>query len=868
MCSSYIANRFLLSSLFVPLLVAQQSGQTAFEKLHHALRLADLYNWADAAPDFAEAEGMFLAAGDQRNALYAKLGAIRANSEQHPLVETSAQLGKELESNPILQSDKELRMFCLIVKGDIDGELDSRTMREDWQQVSALAHELGNAKWQYRALAQLGIAAFYDGDLDTARKNVGGALAEAAKNGDAGAQIRYMTVLGNGLVESKMYEQALPYFENAWKIAAATPDAGFAFTTNEDRVMALVGLRQLEAAQRLDDEIMERAGKENRYLHQAVALYLAAGIARARGDRTTASAILERTITLSHAHGFIREIADSQALLSELFQESGDLGKAEHFATLAAASTQECGDIWSVPQRLKTLAEVEVRQGKFAEADEVYDRASAFIDSLVGNYSSVLEKTAVISASSEIYTEHFSLIARHFHQMLRAYSIVEQVRGRILADQLMSGSVRSGEAANTERTISRLWIKLLTPTAPREIQRIRDQIFVAEQARWVTPDISILKAHSRETVSLARVQQSLDPTMVILEYVVADPQSYCLVITQSSARTVELPARQRIEALTETYLKAVRSKQSGEAEGRRLYDAILQPITEVKSKMDLVVVPDGRLHMVPFDALVDNGGKFVVETRSVTYAPSATGFFLLTKQGKIPRTFSHTLLAVGGVPYSGGELKEGARTRGYDPASLSDLPASRDEAEAANLAVHDPSNTMLLGANATETAFKYADLAHYRYIHLAVHGFASNVDPDRSAVLLLSDPARGEDGFLQASEIVQMRLNADMVVLSACDTALGPVEGEEGIAALSRAFLLAGARSVVSTLWSIDDTFSSFFMKQFYGHLAAGAPPSLALAAAKRDMIGKYGRSAPPYYWAAFIIEGAAGHAAPVLAQK
>jgi CHAT domain-containing protein len=173
-----------------------------------------------------------------------------------------------------------------------------------------------------------------------------------------------------------------------------------------------------------------------------------------------------------------------------------------------------------------------------------------------------------------------------------------------------------------------------------------------------------------------------------------------------------------------------------------------------------------------------------------------------------------------------------------------------------------------LGADATESAFKRADLAHYRYIHLAVHGFASNVDPDHSALLLRSDAAHGEDGFLQASEIVRMRLNADMVVLSACNSALGPIEGEEGIAALSRAFLLAGARSVVSTLWSIDDTFSSFLMKQFYEHLAAGVSPALSLAEAKRDTVSKYGRSAPPYYWAAFIIKGAASRPTQPQAQK
>ncbi len=857
--------------LILPTLTPPAEAQTqpsATERLQHALRLADLYNWAAAGPDFVEAEKLFRAAGDERNALYARLGVIRSQSEQHPLPDTAAQLGRDLALNPLLQSDKQLRMFCLIVKGDIDGEFDGRAMRDDWQQVASLSGDLGDEKWRYRALAQLGIAAFYDGDLETARKNVATALAEATKDGDAGAQIRYMTALGTGLVESKLYEQALPYFENASKIAAATPDAGFPFNTDEQRVTALIGLRQFDAAKRLDDEIMARAQQENRLLHQALALDLAAGIARGRGDRPRAIDLLERTAALSKAQGFARELADAHSQLSEMFLQAGELAKAETSASLAAEATEASGDLWSVPQRLKILAELETRQGKYAAADDAYDRASAFFDSLVGNYSSVLEKTAALNAASEIYAEHFSLVAQRFHETAKAYSIVEQVRGRILADLLTSGSARSADAANVEKTIARLRLKLMTRSSPREVQQIRSQMFLAEQARWVTPDISILSARSRETIGLSRVQQSLSPSTVVLEYVVADPNSYCLVITRSNARIVELPAKQRIEALTAAYLNAIRAKKSAEVEGRRLYDAVLQPVSEMKQKDSLVVVPDGRLHLVPFDALVDGAGKYVVESHTVTYAPSATGFFLLTTHERQQQKFTHTLLAVGGVPYSGGELKQAALTRGYDPNNLTDLPASGDEVRAAESAVHDPSNTLLIGASATETALKREDLARYRYIHLAVHGFASNVDPDRSALVLRSDPAHGEDGFLQASEIVQMRLNADMVVLSACDSGLGPVEGEEGIAALSRAFLLAGAKSVVSTLWSIDDTFSSFFMKQFYGHLASGTPPVSALAAAKRDMLTRYGQSAPPYYWAAFVIEGAADRTATRPTQK
>jgi CHAT domain-containing protein len=215
-------------------------------------------------------------------------------------------------------------------------------------------------------------------------------------------------------------------------------------------------------------------------------------------------------------------------------------------------------------------------------------------------------------------------------------------------------------------------------------------------------------------------------------------------------------------------------------------------------------------------------------------------------------------LAVGGVPYSPAQLKQAAITRGYDPEALSDLPASKDEVVAAEAALHGPGNLLLIGPRATESAFKRAATSPYGVIHLAVHGYASTTERNGSALVLLSDPAAGEDGFLQASEIVQLPLKSDLVILSACDTAIGPLEGEEGIAALSGAFLLAGARSVVSTLWSVDDTFSLFLMKQFYKHLAAHEPAAVALTAAKRDMLRKYGAAAVPYYWAGYTLEGAA----------
>ncbi len=294
-------------------------------------------------------------------------------------------------------------------------------------------------------------------------------------------------------------------------------------------------------------------------------------------------------------------------------------------------------------------------------------------------------------------------------------------------------------------------------------------------------------------------------------------------------------------------------------EARNLYDALVRPIGEAPQKQSLIIVRDGPLHLVPFDGLREASGRYVAETRTVIYSPSATTFYLLTEQKPRPRIAKTALLAIGGIPYSRSPMNRSGLTRGYDRGGFVDMPSSADEVRIAQAAFAKKETKVLLGPSATEAAFKAAGLSEYRVIHLAVHGFADSTFPDRAALVLLSDRLAGEDGFLQVSEIVQLRLDADLVILSACDTAVGPLRGQEGIANLSKAFLLAGARMVVSTLWEIDDSSSLFLMKRFYAHLSANRSAASALTAAKRDMLRTFGRKAIPYQWAGFTVEGAPG---------
>ena len=160
--------------------------------LKRALHFGDLYNWADAGPLFVQAEELYAARGDKRDALYAHLGRMRSTMEQLSLPEVSEELENALEGNPLLQSDRELRLFCLMVLGDIDGEIDAAPMRRDWEAALKVAHELGDKKLENRASGELGFALFLEGDMASARQRVASALMGALLLGDTGAQIRYL----------------------------------------------------------------------------------------------------------------------------------------------------------------------------------------------------------------------------------------------------------------------------------------------------------------------------------------------------------------------------------------------------------------------------------------------------------------------------------------------------------------------------------------------------------------------------------------------------------------------------------------------------------------------------------------------------
>lgn len=850
--------RSFCAALFFCLFIAVRFAcpdESGYHLLNQAEYFADLYNWRVACPLFRKAELVLQRAGDRRNAMYARIGGLMLGSTA-PILEQSHELADLLATDPLFRQDKDLRLFALTVKGALDREIDQASSRRDWTEVMRLGTELGRTKWIYRAEGELGLADYYDGNVASAQRKVSAALIAAMKHGDVGAEVFFLSATAEGYHLQKLSQtEAIEYAEKAIAIASAHPDVGSPKVANEVMIQGLAGTGKPAEAEELVRKLLNDPNLD--YPERVDYLTSAGDVDLTQSSFQAAISYYDRALLVAERHGAFRETADLQGTLSNIYLSLGKFPKSEELARNACTTLERFGGLPLLPAKLDLLGQVLIAQRKYDEADRVYEEAENLQDTLIGKAGSMVVQTAVITGADQLYSHHFALLADHFSDVDAAYDVVGQGRGRALVDLLLSHASATPQAVDTERVISKLQLQMMLLRSPEQIKRQKEAIFVAEQARAVNPDFTLLGTKHFRPIPVRTVQQTLGRSDVLLEYVVTEPSSYVLVLTSASEKIIKLAGRRTIQDLVAKYVGAIRQREDARTEARNLYDVLLGKIPSRDSKSNYIVVPDGCLNLLPFDALVDQHDQYVVQSHFVTYAPSATTLYLLRSR-RVAGEKANALLAVGGVPYGlrGGTVSsQDAQDERGEP--LQNLVTSEPEVDAAAAAIKNPANEELEGPRATETNLKRALTQGFGYIHLAVHAFSSD-DPDRASLVVLSDASKGEDGFVQASEIVQMRIPAKLVVLSACETNVGPIQGEEGVSALSTAFLLAGARTVVSTLWPIEDQTSFILMKSFYLHLAKGESSAESMTNAKRDLLSKFGVKSLPIYWAGFVVEGSA----------
>lgn len=414
--------------------------------------------------------------------------------------------------------------------------------------------------------------------------------------------------------------------------------------------------------------------------------------------------------------------------------------------------------------------------------------------------------------------------------------------------------------------------------ALRRLNKTRDQH--QELLKSSAPRYAALKYPEPLDLSALHDHHVLDPETILLAYSVSEQKVFLFVIEADRKRKLDiftLPVNEEtLEKHIRLLYRLIQTRQPVEVFTElctTLYSVLVKPAEErIARNKRVVIIPDGPLHNLPFSVLIRDTGEISAETPVTEYLAqwkpiqtvvSATVYEQLKGNGN--DIDNDTVIAFGNPAYQRDIKASKPESDTYLRAAilrglkLSPLPGTKDEVEVIG-GLYKEKATLLVGENATEEQAKELS-STVSIIHFACHGFVDNLFPLDSALALTIPEEFGSDhenGLFQAWEIMQdVRLNADLVTLSACATAQGKLMSGEGIIGLTRAFQYAGAKSVLASLWSVSDLSTKEFMTLFYRNLIKGKNKGEALQAAQKVMINDESTDmSHPFHWAAFTLIG------------
>ncbi len=828
--------------------------------LQEANRLSWLGNWHSAGPLYENAERVFKAKRKRTEEVYARIGRVRAQGPSGSAEDISRSLQAEL-NNPLVQLDPQLRLWCLAAQAAVELEIDVPSSKQHWGEVLEIASKLGESKWVTRAQGELGIIAFVQGDTGTAVRLVGGALASALESGDHAEQVRLLSMLGTGYNEVHRYEESLWFFQHALSIAGKTRDIGFPYIAHEGRAAAWSATGKTAEASEELKQVLAVATSQSRRDEEAGALALLGENSIRQGDYDGAKLHFSRAAEIASNGKFYRTLIQVLSDQAVIYREEGDWSAAAKALTDGLAVSRRLGDTYNLPKNLTALAEVNAAQGMTKTAERLFRAAEGVMDGILTRADSRVASRAMTDLIRETYVEHFKLI-RGRGRTTRAINLIERLHTRSSESRVSSrpdNDRASAELKLLESEVTGVQLKLMQTNSPQVRSALFDQLQQYERNLAYERNEALHTEIVTRTASLAQIQSALHTDEELVEYVLDDPQSFAIVLTRKVAQIVILPTgKSRISEVASKNTEHLKDDASEAAS--ELFTILVQPI-QLFRKPRLMVCTDGVLSRVPFESLRDTTGKYLVESQIISYVPSGSTLWTQRHLSSGPRA-GRTLLAVGDVDYSDTVAQNKLRSlplpamisRGLEKlvaSQIVNLPESRDEIFSLQRALGWKSN-LLMGREATETAFKSEPLSEFGVIHLAVHAIPDTQYPERASLVLGTDPKRINDGLLQVREIMYLRLNADLVTLSACETG---TSGEPGVISLGEAFLIAGSRAVVVSLWNVEDHSTTVLMEYFYTHLARGEDKAQALSEAKREFLAN-NKAKAPFYWAGFVLVG------------
>jgi CHAT domain-containing protein len=813
-----------------------------------------------------------------------------------------------------------------------NGEADRG--KESAEEALAASREVGDSSLVARSLQQIGNAHFYSNHYDLALESFLSSLAVAREAGDRRGQAHALKDAGITLRTMERFDEALEHLhaalelftrlDNGEQVISVLISLGGCYAALGALRLAIDSYEQALARSRaggytnltmhsllrlgylsvdLDEPALSLA-----YFNEALAMAESAGLPRDQawilmglsdplaslGRREEAARANRRSMELSRQIKNQVGVAHNLSNLGHLNVEAAPRAAISYYqSALDIYRRYNSRVVWAP---YEGIARAYWRLGERERAIEYFEMAIGQIEMVRGQLVSDEHRSSFLGKYQDTYHGLIELLIEQQERKgvgaSRAYTIYEKTRASSMLEAILSARPDSAEHLDEDlrqrdkeinARIAELQNRLINGLAPLERRRIIEQLSQAERD-YDRLCLDIKRRNPRYAARPAAltpemVQSFLDDQTAVVAYLITKRHAFAFIVARQSFQVMRLSATpELIAARVENYVDLI-ARESGDGWrdiSRRLYDELLAPVRghipeEVRN---LIIVPDGALHYLPFETL-DVSGKYLIEEFAVSYAPSAAVLAELgarndqeTGQDRADIALfadpelRPAMLAENGANSSGGWMRALYVDEGLQ---ISPIPSSAAEARAV-ARYADGASEIYTGPKASERRVKSERLDRFRIIHFATHGLVSHQSPARSA-LVLSSGEEGEDGFLQAREIYNLRLASDLVVLSACQTARGRVLAGEGVEGLARAFLYAGARSVVASLWDVNDEQATRFMESFYRYLSEGKSKSEALRAAKLDFLNG-APSAAPRDWAAFVLIGDASRKVAIGAGK
>jgi len=722
-------------------------------------------------------------------------------------------------------------------------------------------HRQTNSRWgQSLSLHGIGSTYYAIGELDLAEDYLERALPIAEEIRDGRGQASILENLGN-----------ISYLRTEFVVALQRHEKSFSRTVsmaNRPHRLVIVA-KDLSALGRHDEANV--AATEARAMAEA-----------ANVPAVVADSLIElgnSWIRLEEVESGLAAIETAQAIYNELGLRSG---QAQAFYSLSVGAR---------------------KQGDLGKATLLGEAALDTVDLIRAEISAPQLRAQYASTLRRYYSEHIDLLMSRYdaaepstsRYVMDALATSERGRSRMLVDLLSGVSVETSVVGDpriveersslTEELMARISRRdyMLSdgidgPDASAILSRLRADIDAIENELNLLPATGSI---SPETLSATEIQSYIDPDTVLLQYFLGENQSVVWVVTSDAIAGHVIEKRSAIESAAIAAFEALNtvsvSPESRRRRNRSLQELsrlVVSPVAHALGNKRILVAADGALQYIPFSVLSRDDGKntaALYETNDIVIIPSVS-VISLQRQRHTAAT-DNTLIVFADPVFEAtddrfknrsGEIQPtipGAAdvtTRSSVNSKLVRLNWSAHEARAIAKLMPTGQTVLATGFDASREKVLDMDLDQYRYVHFATHGLIDSRYPALSSLALSLYDANGnsKQGLLRLHDIYDLRLNADVVVLSACETALGREIRGEGLVGITQGFMYAGARRLLVSLWKVDDRATSELMVRFYESLIIDhVEPSAALRGAQIS-ISKNSRWVDPYYWAGFVLLG------------